>query len=140
MEAREFLEQVGKVEHLIENKLIEKEQWRSVATNTSAKIGGERVQSSSSQHKMEDAVVKIVQIENEIDEQVKHLVDIKQEVICTIEKLEASSYDILHKRYIQGIQLYEISIANNKTLSSIKRKHGKALKQLQTLINDRENN
>jgi len=141
MDAREYLEQVGKIDRLIENKLIEKEQWRSIALGTSASgSDGDRVQSSGSKEKMADAVIKIIEIEEEIDELVDKLVDTKQDVIRTIERLDSISYDILHKRYIQGKDLYEICDLYGRPVPSIKRKQGKALKQVQTLLNERENN
>lgn len=45
MKAKEFLRQIQKTDRMIENKMIEKEQWKSVALGTTAhiqtaKIGG----------------------------------------------------------------------------------------------------
>lgn len=140
MEAIKYLEQVKNIDVLIENKLIEKQQWKSIAMCTSSSADGERVQSSSDQQKMANAVHKIIEIEKEIDKLVHKLVNTKQEVISTIESLDIMHYDLLHKIYIQGKELYEISEINGKAVSysSVKRRHGKALKQVQAILDRRE--
>lgn len=140
MEAREYLEKVLKIDRLIENKMIEAAQWQTIAEGTSVNGSGERVQTSSSHHKMEDAVIRIVEIKNEINEIVLKNMDYKQEVISTIEMLEPNYYDVLHKIYIQGMDLNQVSIAYNTTIRSVTRKKGKALKQVQMILNEREKN
>jgi len=138
MEARQYLEQVIKIDKVIKNKLIEREQWHYIAMGTGGSSSEcDRVQSSGSKQKMADAVVRVVEIEEEIDKYVKKLADIKEDVIKTIEQLDAASYDILHIRYIQGKDLLEISEMYGKPLPSIKRKQGKALKKLQAILDER---
>ena len=46
MTAKEYLNQIRKLDKLIENKLSELEHWRMVATGITSSFGGERVQSS----------------------------------------------------------------------------------------------
>ena len=67
MKAKDYLQQVQKIDVIIKNKIIEKEQWMSMATSTTASSDGERVQSSGSQQKMADAVVRYVELEADID-------------------------------------------------------------------------
>lgn len=138
MEAREYLEEVGKINKLIENKLVEQMQWQSIAEGMSAKVAGERVQSSPTQHKMEDAAIRVVDIERDIDLLIQRLIDRQQDIINTLEQLEATSYDVLHKIYVQGLQVQEIAAMYHTTMRSINRKKGKALKQVQVILNDRE--
>lgn len=137
MNAKEFLRQPKKLDKLIENKLIEKEQWKNIAIGTTSQMNSERVQSSGSQQKMADAVGKFVDIENEIDEYIEKLIDVKKDVISVIEELNATEYDILHKVYIQYITLEEISILYGKTYSWSTTVHGRALKNVQKILNER---
>ena len=58
MEAKEFLSQVKKLDLMIKNKLIEKQQWMDIALGITSNMSGERVQSSGSQSKMADAVAR----------------------------------------------------------------------------------
>jgi len=138
MEAKKFLKQLEKLDRMIENKLAEKQQWKAIATGTTASIGGERVQSSGSQQKMADAVSRYVDIEREIDEQIDKLIDTKQDVISVIEQLNTIEYDLLHKVYVQYIKLYEVPDIFGKTYSWATTVHGRALKKVQKILDERE--
>lgn len=141
MEAKAYLEKVSKLDKLIANKLKEIEQWKSIAEGTSISSNADRVQTSVSLHKMEDAVIRIVDLENETREMIDSYIAMKQDVISVIESLsDATLYDILHKRYIQGIPLTEVSIMLDLSWESTKRKHKKALRLVQEILNERYSN
>lgn len=135
MKAKEYLQQVKKIDKLIENKLIEKEQWFAIATGTTASSeDGDRVQSSGSQQKMADAVVKIIALQEEINNLIDMYIDTKQGVIKTIEQLPADEYDVLHKRYIQYRTLAEIAETNGKSYKWVKSVHGNGIRDVQDFI------
>ena len=136
--AKSYLQQVERLDALIENKLIEKKQWEDMALGITASIGGERVQASGSQQKMADAVVKCIDIETEIDRLIDELINTKKSVIATIEKLpNPTEYKILHMRYIQNIGLADIAEMLNREYTTITTTHGRALKNVQNIL-DRE--
>lgn len=139
MNARNFLKQPKKLDKMIENKLIEKEQWKSIATGTTAQMGGERVQSSGSQQKMADAIARFIDIEKEIDECIDNLVDTKNDVIAVIEQLNASEYDLLHKVYVQFLTLQEVADLYEKSISWAKTIHKRGLKNVQRILDERQN-
>ena len=118
--------------------MIECAQWRSIATGTTAQMGGERVQSSGSQQKMADAVDRYVDIENEIDKFIDKLVDKKKDVISVIEHLNATEYDILHKVYVQYFTLDEVAEMYEKTYSWATTVHGRALRNVQKILDSRK--
>jgi len=138
MEAKQFLNQLKKLDKMIENKLAEKARWQAMATRTTAQIGGERVQSSGSKQKMADAVGSYLDIEREIDEQVDKLVDTRQEVICVIEKLNTTEYDLLHTVYVQYMSLYEVADMYGNTYSWATTVHGRALKNVQKILDQKD--
>lgn len=134
-EAQIFLEQVEKLDSIIRNKLIEKAQWRDIALGITANMGGEKVQSTGSQSKMADAVIKCVDIEEEINSLVDKLVNTKKEVIQTIEKLDsATEYNVLHMRYIQYKGLQEIADHYGYEYGWATTTHGRALASVQELM------
>ena len=137
MKAKEFLLQLEKLDRLIENKLIEKEQWKSIATGTTAKIGSERVQSSGSQQKMADAVVKYVELEAEIDHCIDDLIDTKKKVIGVIEQLQPTEYDILHMVYVQHLTFFDVAQKYKMSYSWATTIHGRALKDVQKILETR---
>ena len=138
MDAKNYLRQVEKLDVRIQNKLIELQQWRDMAEGITASIGGERVQSGGSQQRMAEAVIKCVDMEEEINALVDALIDVKKEVISTIEKLNSpTEYDILHKRYIQFMTLQEIADRCGREYTTITTAHGRALKNVQMLLDKR---
>ena len=133
MNAKEYLMQVKKLDRMIRNKSAELEMWHSIATGTGSKADGEKVQSSGSQQKMEDAVVKSVQVEWEISD----LIDRKSQIINTIEQLPTEEYDLLHRKYIQGFDLVDIAKIRGKSYSWATTVHGQALKHLQVFLDEK---
>jgi DNA-directed RNA polymerase specialized sigma subunit len=136
--AQEYLEQVWKLNAMIENKKAEAEQWRGVALGITANSEGERVQSSGSQQKMADAINRAVDLQAESNALIDRLIDLKQEIIGTIELLNATEYDVLHKRYIQGMTFDEIGAVKHKSKSWATTVHGRALQNLNKILEERE--
>ena len=134
LNAKRFLQQLEKLDRLIENKLIEKAQWYSIALGTTAQLGGERVQSSGSQQKMADAVGKYVDIESEIDCDIDRLVDAKKKVIRVIEQLDVAEYNLLHKVYVQYMTLQEAADACGRSYTWATSTHGRALQNVQSIL------
>ena len=137
--AQEYLEQVDKLNAMIENKMSESAQWRGIALGITSTTEGDRVQSSSSQQKMADAVDRVVDLQAEINSMIDRLIDLKQEIIRTIEQLNATEYDVLHKRYIQGMTFDEIGAVKDKSKSWATTVHGRALQNLNKILDEREN-
>lgn len=138
MKAKEYLLQIRKVDRLIENKVAEIDQWKAIATGTTAYSEGDRVQSSGSKEKMADAVARYLDMENEINADIDRLIDIKQEVISTIEQLQTDEYDILHKIYVQFKSFQEVAAEKSKSYSWVTSKHGRGLANLQRILEVRK--
>lgn len=137
--AQEYLEQVDKLNAMIENKMAEAQQWRDVALGITTSTEGERVQSSGSQQKMADAIDRVVDLQTEINGMIDRMINLKQEIIRSIEQLNATEYDVLHKRYIQGMTFDEIGAAKHKSKSWATTVHGRALQNLNKILDEREN-
>lgn len=138
MDAKEFLRQVGKIDRIIKNKMIEMEQWKRIACGTSAPSMGERVQTSGSKQKMADAVDRYIDLEADINKEIDRLVDKKREIIGVIEQLNEVEYDVLHRLYIQKESFWDVADAYGMTYSGITTLHGRALKHVQKIIDTRE--
>ena len=134
-ETQLYLEQPERLDTIIRNKLIEKQQWRDLALGITANMDGERVQSSGTQSKMADAIAKCVDMEAEIDSLVDKLIDTKKEVVQTIEQLDnATEYNVLHMRYIQYKSLQEIADHYGMDYSWATTTHGRALKSVEDVM------
>lgn len=141
MIAKDYLRQVEKLDIQIGNKLIERKQWQDIALGITANMEGERVQSTGSQNKMADAVIKCVDMEAEIDRLIDNLVDIKKEVIQTIEQLDSpTEYNFLHLKYIQYKSLEEIADHYGYEYGWATTTHGRALRHVQDILDKQERN
>ena len=139
MIAKDYLIQVVKLDTMIQNKLIEKAQWMDIALGITAHMDGDRVQSSGAKSRMAEAVEKCVDMEAEINSLIDRLIDTKKDVIATIEAVEnPTEYDVLHKRYIQQMDLQDIADAYDKEYGWATTVHGRALKNVQDLLDARE--
>lgn len=148
MNAKEFLKQLQKLDKMIENKSIEKEQWKSIAlgiTSSSKTIiikgvqhAMDKVQAQGEQQKMADAVARYVDIEAEIVICIDKLIDAKKDVISVIEMLPAAEYDILHKVYVQNFTLDEYAASCDNSYSWATTIHGRALKEVQRILDERQ--
>ena len=132
VEAKRYLEEYKKIDTMILNKTIEAEQWEALAQSITANMGGEKVQSSSNQQKMQDYICNKIDIEAEIDA----LIVRKQDITDTIALLPMADYNILHKVYIQSLSFKEIAV-DEKDYSNVTTAHGRALQRLQKLLDTR---
>lgn len=137
--AQIFLERVEMNEVIIENKLIEKQQWHELAMMITAHMDGERVQSSGSKSKLADAVIKCLAVEDEVADAVDALIEQKQKAVGIIEQLYSPiEYKLLHMRYIQHIELSDIANHFGKEYTWATTTHGRALKSVEKILNKKE--
>lgn len=133
--AQLYLERVEMIDTIIEGKLEEQRQWKDLAVSITANMDGEKVQSSGSHSKMADAVIKCLTVEEEISKAVDRLICEKQQTVQTLEKLYSPmEYKILHMRYIRYISLSDIAIELDKDYTWVTTTHGRALKHLNSII------
>ena len=130
METKEYLQQIGRYDRLINNKLVELAQYRSMACSVSAAKNDERVQSSPSYDTMDKIVSKIEQMENEIDMLVDRYIDNKRIIISQIDSMsDEMTYQILFSRYVEQKTFEKMAIEMNYCYKQIIRRHGKALQE-----------
>lgn len=132
METKEYLQQIGRYDRLINNKLVELAQYRSMACGVSAVKNDERVQSSPSYDTMDKIVSKIEQMENEIDMLVDRYIDNKRIIISQIDSMsDEMTYQILFSRYVEQKTFEKMAIEMNYCYKQIIRRHGKALQEFE---------
>lgn len=132
MDTKEYLQQIGRYDRLINNKLVELAQYRSMACSVSAVKNDERVQSSPSYDTMDKIVSKIEQMENEIDMLVDRYIDNKRIIISQIDSMsDEMTYQILFSRYVEQKTFEKMAIEMNYCYKQIIRRHGKALQEFE---------
>ena len=129
-----YLQEIEKLDILINNKIIEVEQWKALALKTTSVLTPDKVQSSGSQQKMAEAIEKYIDIEHEINESIDRFYAIKSEILSKIEQLPADEYDILHRVYVQYIPIKVVADLCDRSYSWAIKLHNKAIDHLQELL------
>lgn len=139
MKAIDYLERIKIMDAMIETKTEELERLRTLAEKTTASAGGERVQASGNQQKLEDCVIKIVQAQNEINASIDRFVDYKKEAMELIDHAcDADCIRLLYKRYFSYMKWEEIAVDMNYTYQWISGGlHQRALSQVQKALDER---
>ena len=139
MKAINFLKQIKSMDAKINANLEELASLKALATRTTSVLGGERVQSSGSQQKMADCVVKIVEMENRINEEIDKFIDYKEDARKLLSECDPECITLISKRYFQFKTWEEIAVDMNFTYQWVSGGlHQKALAQVQKALDERE--
>ena len=132
MTTKDYLSQIGRLNRMINNKLIEIQQLRVMAVNVSAVSNEEKVQSTPNFDKMGATFAKIEEMEEKLDSLIDDFIDKKNHIIAQIDGIDNElSYVILFSRYIERKSLEKIATELNYSYKSINRYHGAALKEFE---------
>ena len=128
MTTKQYLRQIERYHRMINNKLSEIYQLKSLATGISVATDGDRVQSSGSKDRMAGMVAKIVDLENETDALVKKFTEKRQAIITQIDCMEDTNYyDVLFHRYVEYKTFEAIAENMNYSWRQVMRIHDDAL-------------
>ena len=109
MTTREYLNQIHKINLMIEAKLDEINRLRDMICRISVPMNGEKVKSSSDPDKLTNTVAKIIKLEKEIDKNVEQLVLLRKKIISQIDAIsDPLYYSVLTYRYVQQLSTKEI--------------------------------
>ena len=132
MTTKDYLSQIGRLNRMINNKLIEIQQLWVMVANVSAVSNEEKVQSTPNFDKMGATFAKIEEMEEKLDSLIDDFIDRKNHIIAQIDGIDNElSYVILFSRYIERKSLEKIATELNYSYKSINRYHGAALKEFE---------
>lgn len=143
MKAKDYLLQLRKLDKMIENKLAERERWNAIATSVTQQLSADRVVTSGNPQKMENAILNLIEAENEVDEAIASCVAARREIIATIDKLcnaNQTYYEVIHEIYVQNLTLSDVAEKRGQSRSWADQNHGRALNIVQRIIDERERN
>jgi DNA-directed RNA polymerase specialized sigma subunit len=136
MKAKEYLSQAYKLNQRIDSKLEQLEVLKSLVTKvntcfTHTKVSGGNIEKS----RMENTLVKIIDLSNEINDEIDRYIDLKVEIMETIQKVEDIKCQLLlEKRYINGKSWEEISKDLNYSIRGVFKIHNEALKEVDKIL------
>lgn len=133
MKAKDYLQKLKRLDTLINQKIKEIAELRSMSTVGAVDYSKERVQSSPSQDAPFVRVIhKIMQLEEEINAEIDKFVDEKHLIINQIQALSDPKHiEILYKHYVEFKRLEVVAVEMNYTYQYIVELHGYALNEFQ---------
>lgn len=130
MTAKEFLQQVFDVYKDIDSKLGQIARLQSLATRTTTVIHNTPIGNSRGlSSRVEQAIVEVSGQSDCLATEIKHLLDVRKEVISAIAKVaNPDERRILEYRYLAFFSWKEISCSMKSGLRTVYRLHDRALK------------
>ena len=135
MSNEEYLGMIEKLNLLINNKILEKEELFTITTKTTQANDG-MPHATGTSDKVGNGAVKLVQKAHEIDEMIDLFCDLKQEIIGQIQKLPVGEYNILYQSFVLRAALGTIADDLGMSLTQVKRERRNGINNLQILWTD----
>ena len=131
MTIKEYLSQAYRIDQRINSKLEQVSSLRELAVKATSTLSDTYSSGSGNKQKMEGVIVKIIDLENEIDEEIDRLVDLKQEIVSLIKKVKNPEYQtLLELRYLNFKTWEQIASEMHYSIQHTFRIHDKALSLL----------
>lgn len=135
MTAKEYLGQAYRIDQRINSKLEQVGSLRALATKATSTVSDTPPGGSRNVHSMEDIIVKIIDLENEINDEIDALVDLKREIMGVIRAIENLEYQtLLELRYLCFYSWEKIAVEMDYDLRYMHKLHRKALEQCTAFI------
>ena len=133
MTAKEYLRQLKYLDNRINAKLLEREQIRTIAEKTTVSLS-EKVQTSF-ENKMDDVVVRLVELEELINEDIDKPVHLKEEAGDKINRISNDKYKIvLSMYYLSNKTFEEVAELTEMSFRWVHKLHGRALKEFEKIL------
>ena len=132
MDTKQYLQQISRLDRMINNKLSEISQLIELAMSVYAVKNEERVQTTPNFDKIGTAYCKIEEMEEKLDKLIDEYVDKKNLIISQIDGIENETYyEILFARYIEKKTFENIADEMTYSFRNVTRLHGRALQEFE---------
>lgn len=132
MTREQYLELVRKLDTLINNELLEKENIATLATKTTQVID-DMPHAPGVSDKVGNLSVKLLLKQQEIDHIIDIYVDLKNEIISQIRTLPTDECDVLYKYYVLNQGLFDIAEERDQSIDWIKKLKWKGISKIRVM-------
>ena len=131
MSIKDYLSQAYRIDQRINSKLAQVMSLRDLLGKATGTLSGAPKAATPNPHSMEDTIAKMVDLENEINEDIDALVDLKAEIMRRIKRVENTEYQtILELRYLCFKRWEEIAVDMGYSLRRLYELHDCALEEI----------
>lgn len=143
MTIKEYLSQAYRIDQRINSKLEQVRNLRELAEKATSTLSDIPCSGNGNKQKIESVVVKIIDLEHEIDEEIDRLVDLKQEIVSLIKQVKNPEYQtLLELRYLCfrtweqiAVEMsYDLSLGSSLTQESSGENKNKPLKTIENHV------
>lgn len=135
MNAKEYLSQAIWLNQMIDSRLEQLAIQKGLAMKVTSSFTKEKIYGGNMEmSRMENTIIKVIDLENEINADIDRLVDIKKDIQNTINMMEDMNQQLLlEMRYLCGKGWDEIAVSMSYDPRTVFRIHGKALKEFEKM-------
>lgn len=131
MTAKEYFSQAYQIDVRINSKMEQVASLRDMATKATQTLSDMPGSATRNVHRMEDIIVKIVDLENEINADIDKLVDLKRSIINIIRQVDdAEQQTVLELRYMNFMSWARISEQMGYCRQQAQRIHNQAISNI----------
>jgi hypothetical protein len=135
LKAKDFMSQALHIDQRINNNIEQIHSLRELATKATATLTDVKVSGTRNVSRMEDAIVKMVELESDINEDVARLVALKREIVSVVNRVDNPSYQtLLSLRYLCFKTWEQMAEKMNYSIQHLHRIHGGALEAVETVL------
>lgn len=137
MKIKEYLMQAYRIDQRINSKLEQIAALHDLATKAIVTYSDMPKSPNRSGSKIEDAIIKIMDLEDEINRDIDKLVDLKTDITHLIKNLDSHEHQIiLEQRYLCFKPWEQIAVDMGYSIQHTFRLHDAALKELERFYKD----
>ena len=127
-DTKEYLSQAFRIDQRIQSKIEQLTSLNDLATRATATYSDMPGSGTRRTDKMENAILSIIELENEINEDICKLVDTKRDIVHRIKAVENPEYQtLLELRYLCFKTWEQIAVEMHYELRWLYRLHRRAL-------------
>ena len=130
MTIKEYLSQAYRLDQRINSKIEQLKRWQDLAIKATSTLSKTSSCSYENSHKMEDNMVKIIDLKNEINNDIDRLIDLKKDIMALIDAVKNPEYQtLLELRYLCYKKWSQVAAEMGYDLRYIHKLHLRALSE-----------
>ena len=135
MNVKDYLEQAKYLDMRINSKVEQLSTLNDLATKCTVTLSDMPRNPNKGTSSMEDTIIKIIDLQEEINRDIDNLVDLKREIMEVIKKVESVEYQtILENRYLSFMSWEKIAVEMKYSIQQIYRLRDKAQKEVEKIL------
>ncbi len=136
MKAREYLAQAYRLDQRINSKLDQVQSLSELATKVTSTLTCMPRNPNSATSAMADAIVKFVDLQEEINHDIDRLIDLKRDIVALVKSVDNMEFQtLLEKRYLCYMSWEQIAVDMNYSIHHLYKMHNLALDICDGILN-----